>query len=155
MTQWKPTYGLKHAVPTVVALENALIGMGHEVGPVLRYRMTEIVREALDRTVAHTGGDPTRQVSEPELPVRDAVADEDVPDFGYPNGTVEDHPDGSMTIYPKALVDHVAETKALAETLKAQKPQKRGRGRPRSAKGRKAKAAKNAAPEAAGEAPAA
>lgn len=143
MTQWKPTDGLNRAIATVVALENALIGMNHDVGPVLRWRMTQIVAMALDDALQFGPYDK----AQPELPIRDTVSEGDVPDFGYP-------PNGTYTS-PGIPYTAVATPQEIVANIKgAQKAQKRGRGRPKGAKGRKAKAGKTVAPEAAGEAPA-
>lgn len=133
---WTPSDGLRKAESTVQTLLQDMATMGvHVTNPTLRWRMVQVVGEALDG-------------------FRSGV--EAVPEFPHENGRWEEryHEDGSITLTaagpgPMPAFDNPVDAQIAAAfpgelTKKAAAEPKRRRGRPKGAKAKKAKAAPKA-----------
>lgn len=164
---WKPSTGLLKAEPIVQTLlaDAAAVGI-HMTNPAYRWRMKQVIAEALDHALADGSA---AQRNAPDLPDFPPSAGDELP---YTNGhhEVDDRvwtPFDQMptvAVIPESLAAAIEEKQrrmdagisGVAAEEPASAPVKRGRGRPKGSTGKKKKAARaraRAAQEAKPEAP--
>ena len=164
---WKPSLGLLRAEPIVQTLlaDAAAVGI-HVTNPAYRWRMKQVIAEALDHALADGSA---AQRNAPDLPDFPPSAGDELP---YTNGHHEVADSAwtpfdpvavgmeTLTTYQPIVQDPSVVTKEIITGETASAPVKRGRGRPKGSTGKKkkaararARAAQEAKPAAAAEAP--